>query len=292
MLPQEINQVPIVDFLASIGYMPERRYNGYWIFKSFWNPAQKTGSIKVSANNLWVDYSQDNKGGTLIDLILELYPGLSVKDVVKKFSQGDFSFHQQTAQRMAPKQEAVIRILADTDIYHRPELIRYLKVERAISCIEMAGRYLKAYQYQVRNKLFWNLGTENHFGGHNLFAKGFKCATKQGYTLFKNTNVKSRIYFEGVLDFLSFLMLYPEQEAQHDYCILNSVNNLKKALITLPITPQVISFFDNDPAGDKATLSLQRWSMEGGGKFYDCRERFKDFKDLNDFLRAKSGNQI
>lgn len=291
MLPQEINRIPIVDFLASIGIRPERRYNGYWIYKSFWNPSQRTGSIKVSVNNLWVDYSQDNKGGTLIDLVLALYPELTVRDIVRKFSQGDFSFHQQIIHEVPQKQEETIRILAVADIHQRPELIRYLKVDRGITCTDMAARYLRAYRYQVRGKSFWNLGTENHLGGHNLFAKGFKCATRQGYTLFKNENVDSRIYFEAVLDFLSFLTLYPEQEYRHDFCILNSVNNLKKALTTLSVCPRIISFFDNDPAGDKASLLLRRWSEEGSSKFYDCRGRYTEFKDLNDFLRARSGHR-
>ena len=291
MLPQEINQIPIVDFLASIGIRPERRYNGYWIFKSFWNPSQRTGSIKVSTNNLWVDYSQDNKGGTLIDLVLALYPEMTERDIVRKFSRGDFSFHQQAVHTVPQKREETIRILAAADIHQRPELIRYLKVDRGITCTEMAARYLWAYRYQVRGKSFWNLGTENHLGGHNLFAKGFKCATRQGYTLFENENVDSRIYFEAVLDFLSILTLYPAQEYRHDFCILNSVNNLKKALTTLPACPRIISFFDNDFAGDKATLLLRRYSQEGSSKFFDCRGRYTECKDLNDFLKTRNGHR-
>src|SRR5690606_28985464 len=81
-------------FLSSISIEPERKHNGYWMYKSFINPQQKTGSLKVSANNLWVDYSDNNRGGTLIDLILLIYPDLSVRDIVKKFNEGVFSFHQ------------------------------------------------------------------------------------------------------------------------------------------------------------------------------------------------------
>lgn len=137
------------------------------------------------------------------------------------------------------------------------------------------------------------MGTENFLKGHVLFSKNFKTVTKQGYTFFENLGAKSRIYFEGILDFLSFLMIYPEQELLHDYCILNSVNNLKMTFENLPsrsktdqIHTKVLGFLDRDVAGDKATSQLKYQSERQGAKFYDYRSTFKG-KDLNDFLLGK-----
>ena len=68
-------------------------------------------------------------------------------------------------------------------------------------------------------KEFWNLGYKNFKGGCHLFYKGFKRVTQQVFTLIQNQCTHSRIYFEAMLDFLSFLMIYPDQEFRHEYCI-------------------------------------------------------------------------
>ncbi len=282
----EINKIPITQFLRSICIEPERKHNGYWMYKSFINPQQKTGSLKVSANNLWVDYSDNNRGGTLIDLILLIYPELTVSDIVKKFNDDVFSFHQLPISLIKEKVNFSnsLEIIQEDEITNHEGLCYYLASDRGID-ISIAKRYLKAYQYKVKGKLFCNLGTKNHLGGFNLFSKGFKCATQQGVTLFTNSNVASRIYFEGIIDFLSFLMIYPDQEKRNDYCILNSVNNLNKTLTVHPLKQTTISFFDKDSAGDRATNLLKAESLNQKSTFYDYRSTFKG-KDLNDYLRG------
>lgn len=283
----DINKILIWEFLSSISIEPEREFNGYWIYKSFINPQQKTGSLKVSKSNLWVDYSDNNRGGTLIDLILLIYPEFTVRDIVRKFNQGDFSFHQLTPSPNSYEHSASdsFEILQEDEIINNPLLCCFLAADRGID-IQIAQRYLKAYQYRVKGRLFWNLGTRNHLGGYNLFSKGFKCATKQAVTLFTHSNSKSRIYFEGIIDFLSFLMIYPDQEMFHDYCILNSVNNLKKTLEIHPLIQTTIAFLDRDHAGDRATNLLKTEALKQSSKFYDYRSTFQG-KDLNDYLLGK-----
>ena len=156
----------------------------------------------------------------------------------------------------------------------------------------MASRYLKTYQYRWRNsnKEYWSLGAKNFLEGYVLFSKNFKTVTKQGYTIFGNVGAQSRIYFEGIFDFLSFLMIYENQELLHEYCVLNSVNNLKMSFENIPFQrdnlKQTIGFFDADIAGDRATALLKMESEKYGIKFYDCRSTFKG-KDLNDYLLGK-----
>lgn len=287
MQTKEINLIPIPLFLESISVYPERKCNGYCMYKSFITPNQRTGSLKVSSNNLWVDYSLNNTGGTLIDLILLIYPELTVKEIVKKFNNGIFSFQQPEnllAIEKKEKEDSII-ILEEYDVFRQQYLIEYLSEERGISNIEMASRYLKTYLYRWCNssKEYWSLGTKNCKEGSVLFSKNFKTVTKQGYTLFENVGAQSRIYFEGILD---FLMIYPDQEPLHEYCILNSVNNLKMTFETqfcLKVKNQIIAFLDRDLAGDKATTLLRDEAEKHRAKFYDYRITFKG-KDLNDYL--------
>lgn len=289
---KEINMLPIPDFLKSISVFPERKFNGYWIYKSFINANQRTGSLKVSSNNLWVDYSLKNTGGTLIDLILLIYPELSVKEIVRRFNSGFFSFHQQSNSIAIEKKDykESIVILNEYDIYKKSYLGEYLQKDKGIKNLEICNRYLRTIHYKNKSsdKEFWNLGCRNSNGGYNMFSKGFKRATQQGYTLFEHPNTFRRIYFESIIDFLSFLEIYPEKQHLNSYCILNSVNNLKMSFDNLVFKKggnqiEIVGFLDRDLAGDKATALLKKKAEDGGSKFYDCRSTFKG-KDLNDFL--------
>jgi hypothetical protein len=57
-----------------------------------------TPSVKVShRENLWIDYGT-HEGGTLIDLVLKIYPQLNVSEAIREISEATnllFSFHQQ-----------------------------------------------------------------------------------------------------------------------------------------------------------------------------------------------------
>src|SRR5690554_4891460 len=94
LTPREINKSSIVDYLATIGIHPARKYNGYYMYYSPFRAHEKTPSMKVSTNNLWVDFGNNNEGGTLIDLILKLNPHYTVSKIVKEYNNGIFSFHQ------------------------------------------------------------------------------------------------------------------------------------------------------------------------------------------------------
>lgn len=287
MLPQEINKQRITEFLASIGIFPERKFNGYWMYKSIINPEQKTGSLKVSYNNLWVDYSAYNTGGTLIDLIKLLFPSLTVKDIVRKFSNGDFSFQKpKLLHADVMHKSPSLKIIKCESILNHPSLCDYLLNNRKIK-IEVASKYIQAYKYKIHDKTYWNLGAKNQSGGYNLFAPKFKCATKQGVTLFENIDTKIIVCFEGIIDFLSFLMIYPDQELRMDYCILNSVNNIKMTTPLLSSNHHLICCLDNDKAGETATDKLRQISKGLGAKFSDMRNRFTGYKDLNDFYLSK-----
>lgn len=285
MTPREINQMNIAAFLASLNYFPEKKYHGYWIYKAMWRD-QRTGSLKVDLQKgLWIDYSSD-EGGTLIDLVLKMFPNLSVAEIVRRFGQGDFSFHPLKLTAYSSEEKVPFKIMKKDDITSHPDLCDYLRKERGIDPL-VASRYISAYYYTSGRKEYWNLGTTNESGGYNLFSKGFKRATKQGYTLYENSDSSSWIYFEGILDFLSFLMIYPDQESVHEYCVLNTVYNLKKTFATLTMKGITLSFFDNDNAGDKATDALRNEARSTASLFYDYRKTYLSYKDLNDYLKGE-----
>lgn len=308
----EINKIPIPQFLSSISIEPERKYNGYWMYKSFINTQQKTGSLKVSKNNLWVDYSDGNRGGTLIDLILLIYPELTVRDIILKFSNGTFSFHQPTFQDVAMAIEKeknyeirVIKPLTNT------QLVNYIQ-SRHIS-LKMAKKYCVEVYYNLNKKSYYGVGFMNDFEGYEIRNKYVKMCLGTKAPSYFNNNSNRIVLFESWSDFLSFLTLYPKEEKNYDYLILNSVGTLntilnsdtnnylykctngesdkcihvhsdkciKNTLYKELKYDIIICCFDNDDAGNKATEKVQNTFPN---HVKDGRYLYPNHNDLNDYI--------
>lgn len=303
----EINKIPIPQFLSSISIQPERKYNSYWMYKSLINPQQKTGSLKVSKNNLWVDYSDSNRGGTLIDLVMLIYPELTVRDIILKFSNGSFSFHQPTFQEDAieKKKNYEIRIIKPLT---NTQLINYIQ-SRCIN-LKIAKKYCVELHYSLNDKSYYGIGFKNDFEGYEVRNKYIKMCLGTKAPSYFNNNSSQIIIFESWSDFLSFLTLYPKAEKRYDYLILNSVGTLNNVLINKTknylfqkcfnsnikelnncITLQlkydiIICCFDNDDAGNKATEKVMNAFPS---RVKDGRYLYPNHKDLNDHLSTKLG---
>lgn len=95
------NRISIRNYLSSIGINPVSSNKSSSLYLAPYR-ADTNPSLKVSHDqNLWVDYGNDNKGGTLIDLVLQIYPSYDVSDAIRaieKSTQSFFSFHQQDFQ--------------------------------------------------------------------------------------------------------------------------------------------------------------------------------------------------
>lgn len=88
--------------------------------------------------------------------------------------------------------------------------------------------------------------------------------------------------FEGFVDYLSLLTLQPSQ-ADVSSVVLNSVNNLDRAIPFLSKHSKINSFLDNDDAGRAALKKLQSLKLP----VEDISGRYSNFKDLNDYLCHK-----
>ena len=92
------------------------------------------------------------------------------------------------------------------------------------------------------------------------------------------------------MDFLSYLTLKQTGNeevcinAPCDYLVMNSVNNLKKALVRLQAYPIIHCYLDNDLAGQKTTETIADMY---GLRVHDEAHRYREYKDLNDYLRGK-----
>lgn len=120
-----------------------------------------------------------------------------------------------------------------------------------------------------------------------LRSPGFKgCLGKKGITFLDGAREPGRIrVFEGFMDFLSALALWPE-EAGEPALVMNSVALAGRAAEAVAATGlRACLYLDSDTAGDACTARLL--SALPGAE--DCRERFAPAKDVNEYLAGRPG---
>lgn len=283
---QEAKAIKLADYLQSLGYSPVKQQGSSLWYKS---PLREESepSFKVNTNlNQWFDFGL-GKGGNILALARELYQDDYVPSLLAKIAgqaphirHTSFSFRQQPSEPSF--QQLEVRELA------HPALLRYLQ-ERSIDT-EIAKRECKELHFTHNGKPYFAIGFENVAGGYEVRNQFFKgCIAPKDITHIRKTERQTDAcyLFEGFMDYLSFLTIRKLKQPQspdlkgQDYIVLNSVSNLNKAIEHLSHYERIHCFFDNDQAGSKACLELQRTF------FYRVRDasiHYSRFKDLNDFL--------
>ena len=280
LTPREINKGSIVDYLATIGIYPARKYNGYYMYYSPFRAHEKTPSMKVSTTNLWVDFGNNNEGGTLIDLILKLNPHYTVSKIVKDYNNGFFSFQQPI-----PSIEREIKKDNKTSIskiqeLQNPVLIEYL-MERRLN-ISSCKKYCAEIYYEINNRNYFGVSFENLSGGYEVRNKYAKlCLGNKDITKIEN-GFNSCMMFESWSDFIAFVTLYPKVECSNDFIILNSTMMLSRINDQISQYKTVFSALDNDESGRWATEAFQEKFPE---KAVPLNHLYLNFKDVNDCLK-------
>lgn len=283
----QAKQIPITDLLTKLGHTPVRtNQNESWYLSPF--RTEKTPSFKVNVRkNIYFDFGE-GLGGTIIDFTM-LYNNCTIQEALQKIKNESHSpfFHPQNKKlEISNKTEKNYEITKVTELKNR-NLLEYATI-RSLG-LEMVRKYCKEIHYRIKGKNYYGIGFRNDAGNYEVRNKYVKLMLgKKEISTIKN-NQNSIILFEGWSDFISFLTLYPEQELKHDYIVLNSVSMLPKAIeelynytiIQLYNFIKIVCCFDNDSAGDKATLKLQNIFKN---QIKDGRIRYPDHKDLNDYL--------
>ena len=168
-----------------------------------------------------------------------------------------------------------------------PALLSYLN-KRCIDS-ETTMQYCREIHYTANNKPYYAIGFQNDAGGYELRNEYFQGSlSPKGITSIKQKELQHSCYvFEGFVDYLSFLVLRNKYNPNipgtnnQDYIILNSVNNIAKALDCLESYDEIHCFLDNDAAGEQAFLKIrQKFDMQ----VRDASKHYAKHKDLNDYL--------
>lgn len=157
--------------------------------------------------------------------------------------------------------------------------------------MEIGIRECWEIHYTCRGRAYFAIGFPNIAGGYEMRSPYYKgCIAPKDISVTNTTKTTlACCLFEGFMDFLSYLTLVkqgklPPPCRQPDLIVLNSVNNLSKALSRLKAYKKIYCFLDNDDAGRKAVDLLREMNT---ATVYNVMEAFPYYKDVNDLLRDK-----
>ena len=279
---EKAKMIPIEQVLYRMGIFPQKTTGvDIWFLSPF--TTEKTPSFKINQRiNRWYCHSS-GFGGNTLDFVIKK-SGCSISEALTYLKDFDvfFSFHQQSSetQKVIPKSENYIN---KTIPVQHLALVQYLK-NRGISKYRKVCE-LQEVHYTINNKQFFALGFINDSKGLELRSKYTKiCLGTKDITTIKNGSKSVNIY-EGFFDFLSGIEIENETT---DFIILNSITLLEKNINILDNYETINVYLDNDLQGDKATeLIKNRFSG-----VTDCRTKYKEHKDLNDFLINKTTKRL
>lgn len=288
MNSKQANKIPIVDFLATEGFMPTKdRGRDVWYISPLRTP-EKTASFKVDTElNKWYDHGT-GEGGGLLDLALSLFKLTDVSECLSRL--GGRSFHIANVGRggrvgggaRVKDPPAKVIITGVTGLTEKSFLISYLRTRKIP--LDLATTYCKAVDFTIKEKNYYAIGFRNRAGGYELRNAYFKgSSSPKDITLVKNGSKVVSI-FEGFIDFLSGLAAGDQLPVNGDFLVLNSLALLEKNLDVIRPYQQAICFFDNDAAGQKGLATIKDTGIE----VVNASELYKGFKDVNDWHCARS----
>lgn len=297
---EEIKSISIVDYLSRHGYEVSKVLgNKYWYLSPLPYHNEKHASFKVDANvNMWYDFAI-GKGGNIINLVQELHPEKSKKDVIVHLKEFIGGFIDTTNSRLVPSLRCQVQrnndTVSDTAVVKivelsNPNLLKYLDSRRIN--LEVARKYCKEVYYTFKGQYqFYAIAFMNQSGGMETRNIRFKrCIGGKNISLIQHERErKACCVFEGFFDFLSYKTATLNQdtwlcvEEECDYLILNSATMTDKAVPYLSRYERIYCYLDNDVAGKTATNIL--WDFLGN-KMKDQSHLYSKFNDVNDFLTS------
>ena len=286
----QATRLSIVEFLSWLGHRPvTQKGRKFWYVSPFRNETKPSFKVNMEIN-MWYDFGE-GAGGGIISLAKRLYNTNDVSMVLRRLQDkapSTIVYFSRPAQLREPKctMKNVVRKPLESQA-----LLDYAS-RRGISS-EVVKCYCKEVSYEIYGRRYFTIAFPNSSGGYELRNPYFKgCMGRKDITVLegeKSAELDTSCchVFEGFFDFLSFRVLQamgklrlPAYGSTH-YIILNSVNNLGKALREMTHVERIFTYLDNDQAGRKATETILGLYAP---RIVDLSFMFEGHNDLNDYL--------
>lgn len=285
----QIKQIAIIDFLWAIGVKPHKETAA-----SAWYHApyreDKTPSFKVNKNrNIWYDFATA-KSGDIIDLAVLVYRTHDISRILKMIERAAPAAPVKVRTYLPSTDTGVSSLFRNLQIkeLESEPLLFYLH-KRGID-LEYARQECREVHYTCRGKSYYAIAFPNEAGGYEIRNPYYKgCIAPKTVSWMSEGQTDSVCLFEGFIDFLSYLTLRKQRRLPvsclcADLLVLNSVNNLPKALQRLKKYKRFYCYLDNDDAGRRVVEMLRELK---GDAVQNMMEAYPLYKDLNDILIGK-----
>lgn len=317
MNANQANNLDLPDLLSRLGHQPiEIKKNGaeLWYRSPF--REEKDASFHISKGHTWPWVWNDfaDEGGTVMDFVMRyqghrsfkkalafldgLYKGNSFFITSSRVGESStnqlnlFSFHGQTAAK-PPKifENGGLEFISASSIEN--SLIHHYLEQRQIPK-KLADRYLLEVKYRnkSKNRVYFAFGMENRSGGFEIRAASdeykFKSALKiRDITVITGAQSKCDAVnvFEGMTDFLSFLVLKQQEAPIEDCIILHSLSSFSRAVLHIEqhAYATIYTYLDNNSSGLEYT---EKFVIRFGDRATAQNTLFSPHIDLNDALLA------
>lgn len=292
MNSEQAKQISLPDLLEQLGHSPVKAAKAgreLWYTSPFRN--EKDASFHTSyLGGKWIWNDFGDIGGTVIDFVMRYEGFTSVKEALtyleskfpspaplfdspKSEAPNPFSFQQQSG-REAASNFSENRKLAfiSAEPLTNSLILAYLTHERHLS-EPLAKAYLREVKYRNLDtgKEYFAFGMENQSGGYEIRVASdkysFKSALKaRDITVIqgKNPDDKTVNVFEGMTDFLSFLVMMNAGNLAGDSIIMHSLSSFGRTAqhIRAKGYQTIKTYLDNNTPGQECT---QRFCEEFGG---------------------------
>lgn len=245
--------------------------------------------------NLWMDFGS-GEGGSAHTLVTRL-AACTKSHAWDILASLDPSVTVEDERAIHARQESSIVIDQISEPFTSTQMIEYAR-SRGIPQ-HILDRYCRQIRYHLgKNKtlIFNCIGFPTDEDGWVLRHTGSNARVQKrctgcqvtcldvGGRPAKGLTTSDRVeVFEGFFDFLSWLVIKDRTKPFSDICVLNSVNNIGRALPFIRAHKNVSCWLDNDSAGHRAFETISGECPQAVNRMSEC----PDAKDLNDFLKNR-----
>ncbi|MDE3744071.1 hypothetical protein [Maribacter polysaccharolyticus] len=293
------NEISLPDFLEEWGYKKIRNHRGGK--EAFYeNPIREDPKPSFTVNigkNTWYDFGL-GQGGMLVELIIER-ERTDVKGALKWLEANSNNLvrtkTKDPARNVATSEEEPRYHIINTKEIFSYGLKDYLE-ERGIS-LDIAKNHVKEIRFldTETDKTYFSLGIPNMSGGYALRNKFTRTIIAPNDISFipaaKTTGTV--LMFEGLFDFLSYLMIKNTSVPDDDVIILNTLSYVRKAvgfINGLEHARTLISFLDNpkETSGSERAMEKALGLLhEFKGQVLQANGTYKAYEDLAEYWQEE-----
>lgn len=296
MNSEQAKQIHLPNLLEKLGHKPfqiTKGGNEYWFLSPF--REETTPSFHTSfIGGKWIWNDFGDKGGTVIDFVMRYKGFYKVKDALQfldEIYQGKISpvrfKNPNQPELFGNKEEEENPVLELKTVSPLKKSWPYVQ-GRGIEEV-VAKTYLVDVEFTnlKTGKTYFAAGIKTLSNGYEIRNPFFKSSLgKKDMSLIKGEEgTKTISIFEGFMDFLSYLTEEQTVKAKEDILVLNSLSFQQQAKLFIENGQyeQVLTFFDNDKTGNKATENFKEHFAE---KIFPQNYRYEGVRDYNEKINT------